>query len=742
MKKRRVLSLLALFSMIVIMGLSAKTVTVNYNMNIDNIAPTSFPWDTSQTYPVYDLSSPPYRIFLGYFDGKELHKPGTVIKIKNDITLTAMWDIPKVTVTFDYGYPDSPTNIQKEVTFDSEISFPPLPTRNGYNFCYWVDDQGNQYDSDETIWIGIDNKHITAVWEKNPTITLNYGFDNNTQILEVEYGEDFTIPSDIPQRQGYDFRNWTDSKTGSKYTLGKKIYNIKEDIMLNAEWEAKSYSIKLTLNQGEENQDSIIESKYGQIISLPYPLKHNGWSFVGWTDGSSVYKGGSDFIVSGNITLIAKWEEDLSIEQEISKMLASYQIPEANIPNDTESVPESSENIQETISYLLSIVDQNIKVEDYSEAYNILIGLMENPISYKNEEVIKKYDKFFDAYRNNSKVKQAIMDSSYIPFKHWNDLCGYKDPDGNIIIEPQFSDVGEFHEGLAPVLTFPEKQLCFINMKGEIVIRPEREYRFENGKYIAYSGQMYSIKGNYNEGVCLIYFSNKGYTYIDRNGTINYDFLENAKTNNAEVKGQYFSQGLIPAQNTNNGYWGYLDKDGNWAIPPQFKLASGFQDGYAIVTFDNGKISLITKDGKPNNPIKDNGAGMFAFNDGVLSCILFPSHGAPAWGTNVDILLYNPSTNTLIGKGQTYLFDTPPSKIINEGFFPIIYSQVNYDSPRDSSTIFAIYDVYGKLKASYKVTGLVSEYSLFDKGKITFRIYEDIYTMDYFGNVTKTGRLE
>ena len=132
---------------------------------------------------------------------------------------------------------------------------------------------------------------------------------------------------------------------------------------------------------------------------------------------------------------------------------------------------------------------------------------------------------------------------------------------------------------------------------------------------------------------------------------------------------------------------------------------------------------------------------MFKFNDGVLSCILFPSHGAPAWGTYVGISLLNLSTNTVTGI-YTYLFNVPSSKIVNEGFFPVINSQVNDESPRDSSTTFSIYDVFGNQKGSYKVKGLVSEYSLFDKGKITFRIYEDIYTMDYFGNVTQTGRLE
>lgn len=739
MSKRRILALL-IFAVIALIGLNAKIVTVNYNMNIDNVAPYSIPWDTSQTYPVYDMSSPPYRIFLGLFDGKELHEPGTVIKIKEDTTLTGMWEIPTATVTFDYGYSNSPTAIQREVSFDTELDFPPLPTRNGYIFCYWTDEQGNKYDSNDTIWIGLENKQFTAIWEKNPTITLNYGFDNITHIIDIVYGEDFSIPSDIPQRQGYDFSNWTDSKTGSRYTPGRKIYNIEEDIILNAEWEAKTYSVKLTLNQGKEDQNSIIKSEYGKTINLPYPLHHNGWIFEGWTDGNTIYKAGDDFVVSGNITLTAEWKEDLSVEQEISEILAAYQIPEASIPNTTTDKSESTEGIKETISYLLTIVDQNIKVDDYLEAYNILIGLIENPISYKNDEVVKAYNDFLVKYGNNPKAKQAIMDESYIPFKHWNDRYGYKDQNGNIIIEPQFADAGEFHEGLAPVLTFPEKNLCFINMNGEIVIKPEHEYRFEDGKYIAYPGSSYSVEGNYNEGVCLIYLAGKGYTYIDRNGTINYEFLNNAEINSADVKGQYFSEGLIPAQNA-NGYWGYLNKEGNWAISPQFKFASAFQDGYALVVFGTGKVSLITKEGKPSQPIKDNPEGMFTFNDGVLSCILFPSHGAPAWGTYVGISLLNLSTNTVTGI-YTYLFDVPSSKIVNEGFFPVINSQVNDESPRDSSTTFSIYDVFGNQKGSYKVKGLVSEYSLFDKGKITFRIYEDIYTMDYFGNVTQTGRLE
>ena len=49
-----------------------------------------------------------------------------------------------------------------------------------------------------------------------------------------------------------------------------------------------------------------------------------------------------------------------------------------------------------------------------------------------------------------------------------------------------------------------------------------------------------------------------------------------------------FSNGLSPALSTENGRYGYLNPDGQWAIRPQYAYADVFVNGRAIATLDSG----------------------------------------------------------------------------------------------------------------------------------------------------------
>lgn len=732
--------------------LSAKTVTITYDMNTAGSTPSSFPWDTSLKYPVYDMSSPP-RIFLGYFDGENLYKPGTEIKIKKDITLTAMWQIPTAIVTFDYGYSNSPESITIEADYQTNINAPTV-SRQGYVFDKWIDNTGKEYKENAIIWVDNDLK-LTAVWKVNPIITLDYDLDNKTIATEIQYGSSFKLPSNIPEREGYTFYRWKNTSNSRTYKPDDTISNVKENITLVAEWKVQTFSIDFSLNyNGAISRYDSLQKDYGEIISLPEAPKRNNWVFRGWSDGTSIYEENEEVKVTKDILFKAQWERDLTFEEAEKKSLAEYTIPSARIPSVPTSLSlEESERVDGIIVYLLSIVEQNIQVEDYLEAYNILIGLMENPVSCGNEKVISEYNNFFSNYANSEEVKLVIRDNNYIPFENWDGLYGYKDPDGNILIEPTFSSVQEFHEGLAQVTTFPEKKPCFINTNGDIVITPQEEYLFADGNYMSRRDGIYSIAGYFSDGICFVLMPT-GYTYIDRYGTINIEFLNATKENKAEIpsylnaEGLQFCNGLIPARNTETDYWGYIDKTGKWQIPPRYKIASAFTDGYAIVMFDNGAASIISTDGKVSQPIEEEGA-RFEFNDGALLKIKVP-YSIGFNGALMDVSLYDPATNEILAEATTHYFDTPPLHILNEGLFPIISTTIIENDTGDtmkevfgdSITTFDIYGIYGNHIASYTVNGLLGEHTPFEKGKMTFTVYGDVYSMDYFGNVVKIKESE
>ena len=54
-----------------------------------------------------------------------------------------------------------------------------------------------------------------------------------------------------------------------------------------------------------------------------------------------------------------------------------------------------------------------------------------------------------------------------------------------------------------------------------------------------------------------------------------------------------FSEGLYRVKL--NGLWGYIDENGQWAIPPQYDSARNFRDGLALVK-RGGKLMYIDHD--------------------------------------------------------------------------------------------------------------------------------------------------
>lgn len=187
---------------------------------------------------------------------------------------------------------------------------------------------------------------------------------------------------------------------------------------------------------------------------------------------------------------------------------------------------------------------------------------------------------------------------------------GFIDESGKIVIAPVFSQVGDFHEGLAWVRdivdiggdssTFYALQSGFIDTAGKIVIPPE-----------------YDIAGNFCNGTAIVTklsLINGQWVQVNKLGCIDkagkiiipfeYDYLAAfyegvapARKNGKcclvdEMSGDVvrqleyddvkdFSEGLAAV--SKNGKWGYIDVNGNELIPPAYDNAYGFHEGYAMV---------------------------------------------------------------------------------------------------------------------------------------------------------------
>lgn len=187
---------------------------------------------------------------------------------------------------------------------------------------------------------------------------------------------------------------------------------------------------------------------------------------------------------------------------------------------------------------------------------------------------------------------------------------GFIDPDLNIVIQPEFTYVGKFSEGLAPASGpllwwlpvkkngklkwtpyTPEeakkkgiskkdvkvkRKWGYINRSGEFVIKPKFGFAwpFTDGMArIAMGGGYYPQR----EGK---------YGYINKKGTI----IIKPRFSNA---GSFYN-GYAPvkvggkALSFTNGAWGYIDKKGKFFVEPMFDKANAFMNGLALVSFKKG----------------------------------------------------------------------------------------------------------------------------------------------------------
>lgn len=168
---------------------------------------------------------------------------------------------------------------------------------------------------------------------------------------------------------------------------------------------------------------------------------------------------------------------------------------------------------------------------------------------------------------------------------------------------------------------------------------------------------------------------------------------------------------LIPVKSDN--YWGYIDKDGNIKINPQFSRANPFIEGIALVQSTDGKYGFIGEDGKYiiNAQFKDatdfsNGLALTVKENGKLEYINTKGEVKITLDANVDY-----STN--FNSGYAFIF-----KSNGNGNYSIIGT--------DGKELFP---------SKYKIT------SLFHEGMAIVSNYDSTSRKETFGFINEKGEL-
>lgn len=177
------------------------------------------------------------------------------------------------------------------------------------------------------------------------------------------------------------------------------------------------------------------------------------------------------------------------------------------------------------------------------------------------------------------------------------DKWGYKDQNGQIVIQPHFDKAEKFSEGLAEVKI--GSKYGYIDLAGRVVIKPmfDKVWSFSEGKarvklddkstYIGKSGEiLFDEASSFCEGLARVKIGEQ-YGYIDKTGQLIIQPHFN--------KAWSFSEGLAVIGIGDK--YGYINKKGKLIGQPRFDRAWSFDDGLALIRIDN-KYGYIDKTGE------------------------------------------------------------------------------------------------------------------------------------------------
>lgn len=282
--------------------------------------------------------------------------------VKTGIVATQMFD-----VSFYTGYS---ANVPSQKIKDGYKVEKPDLERKGYSLKGWFcNGEEWRFNSD----VVKNDMVLAAQWIAN---TYSVSFTNsrgeNPSSIEVTYDSPFQLPEVNPV-VGYTFNGWY--YQNSKVEQG--IWNIDEDVVLDAKWTRDTYTISFD-SDGGSSVSSIIVDSYSTIEALPIPTKID-FEFLGWFLDENLIELPYEF-TEGNIQLKAHWKginEKFDFTDDDSGTgikITNYKLDEENvvIPNTIAGKTVS------TIGMSAFKNKNNIKVIDFGNAVNFEYKALDN----------------------------------------------------------------------------------------------------------------------------------------------------------------------------------------------------------------------------------------------------------------------------------------------------------------------------------------------------------------------------
>ncbi len=283
-------------------------------------------WNTSA-----DGSGTPYAPAASYTDNA-------------DLVLYAIWEPASTTYTIKHWQQNIDNDEYTEVESDRQENVAGITgqltaaTANTYTgFTAQTITQETIADDGSTVVNVYYNRNLyTVVWKSQDGETT-YETDTN-----VRYGAQPSYDSAAPTKANtaeftYSFANWataTDAETGTAAASLPTVEGDEATITYYAAFSKETNQYTITFDKGAHAADgygapAAITDDYGTEITLTEATAAPGYTFTGWSDGSTLYSDLSvPYVITGTATLTAQYSENhYTIHYDINAADATGTVP-------------------------------------------------------------------------------------------------------------------------------------------------------------------------------------------------------------------------------------------------------------------------------------------------------------------------------------------------------------------------------------------------------------------------------
>ncbi|MBQ8284500.1 MAG: InlB B-repeat-containing protein [Clostridia bacterium] len=221
-------------------------------------------------------------------------------KIADDVTLVASWtEKAKHTVTFIQNGQEDVVKTFTVGTALAKVDVPTVASKTGYTV------EWNKTELDAALGATSGNLIVNAVETAN-TYTVTYDANDGTvskTTQDVVY--DSTVELATATRKGYTFVGWYKA---DDTPVENGVWEIADDVTLEAKWQAKTY--KIVLKDGDKTEEKTVV--FDKTFDFGTAPKKSGYTFKGWKLGSTTIQttGTWTYDVEEGSVFVAVWEED------------------------------------------------------------------------------------------------------------------------------------------------------------------------------------------------------------------------------------------------------------------------------------------------------------------------------------------------------------------------------------------------------------------------------------------------